>query len=80
MEKKSPKLYKIDWIDAFAEGGWKKLADLPKQIKPMSITTVGWFIHEDKDYLVFAQNISNDEKYADTMSIPKKWIKRRTRL
>ena len=80
MKKKSPKLYKINWIDAYSDGGWRKLSDLPKQIKPMSIETVGWLIHEDKEYYTFAQNLSDKERYSDTMSIPKRYIKKRTRL
>ena len=75
-----PKLYRVDWIDAFSDGGWKKISDLPKHMEPITIQTVGWLIHEDKDYYTYAQNLSNNDKYSDTMSIPKKWIKKRTRL
>lgn len=79
MKKRSPKLYKVEWMDAFSEGGWKHLDDL-KKVEPYFIQTVGWHIHSGKDYEVFAQNVSPSGKYSDTMSIPKGWIKKRTPL
>ncbi len=78
-KKRSPKLYKVEWMDAFSDGGWLKLADL-KKVEPYMITTVGWHIFTDKNYEVYAQNVSPAGKYADTMSIPKGWIKKRTPL
>ena len=77
--KKSPKLYKVEWMDACSEGGWKDLKDL-KKVDPYLITTVGYHIHTDRNYEVYAQNLSHNGKYADTMSIPKGWIKKRTPL
>ena len=77
--KKKPKLYRVEWIDAFSAGGWKNLEDL-KDPEPMKIQTVGYLIHEGKRYDTYAQNLSSGNRYSDTMSIPKGWIKRRTPL
>ena len=66
-------------MDAFSEGGWKNLEDL-KKVEPYMINTVGYHIFTDKNYEVYAQNISPSGKFSDTMSIPKSWIKKRTPL
>ena len=71
------KLYQCEWNDAHSEGGWKNLEDCPEP-EHYPIRTVGWLIREDKHYRVFTQNISQNGKYSDTMTIPKSWTTKMT--
>ena len=71
MTKQKFKLYRVDWIDASSESGWKKLDNI--DTSHIYIHTVGWLIKETKDYLFLAQNLSSSYSYNDIMMIPKGW-------
>lgn len=61
----------VSWLDHHSVQGW--------QIKPEVVdyiaTTVGFIVHEDKNYLVLAQSLGNvGDAFADTMHIIKRNI------
>jgi hypothetical protein len=72
-------LYRIDWIDAKADGGWKSLRYQP-EINDLVIHSVGWLINENKNYCVLAQQLSSGGQYSDTIQIPKMWMTSKRRL
>lgn len=73
-------LYKIDWDDARADGGWKNIEDAVKEIKPLIIHSVGWKLAETKNHVLLAQSISSVGKFADTIQIPTAWIKKKKKM
>ena len=82
---KSFDLYRIDWIDAVADGGWKN-AFSPKKPEDLmlfqrqTVHSVGWMIISNSKYVVLAQQLSSYGQYADTIQIPISLIKRKKKL
>lgn len=80
MRLKKPILVQIKWFDAYADHPKWTSFDEYDGVHDMEITTVGYLFYEDKRYVVVAQNISNNESFVHTMTIPKSWIMSRKRL
>ena len=72
-------LYQIKWLDACAAGSWKHLDD-PIDANGSEIHSVGWLIKETPKVYVLAQQMSNRGNYADTITIPKGWLLKKTKM
>lgn len=75
----------IDWLDAFSEDGWADFDD--KDVRSEHpVTTIGWVIREDDNYIVVAGSISPDPRksgnwqVSGAMGIPKGCITGRREL
>jgi len=79
MIDKSFDLYRIDWIDAKADGGWKNVFSLKKP-EDLIVHSVGWMIVSSSKYIVLAQQLSSCGQYADTIQIPISLIKKKKKL
>lgn len=77
-KKKTFHLYRINWTDASSNSGWKDLNEL--HIQPFQVASVGWLIKENKDFLFLAQNMASVHQASEIMSIPRKWIHRKTKI
>ena len=52
-------LVQIEWLDSRrADGAWQWLSDFKPQ-KPVDCVSVGWLIHDGKDYKCVAQNFGD---------------------
>ena len=79
-EKKTVcQLYRIDWEDACADGGWKRVQDVP-QPKLLAVHSVGYLVSENKKAIVLAQQLSERGNYSDTITIPKTCITKKVKL
>lgn len=78
-KRKVCQLYRIDWEDAKADGGWKNVHDTPKP-RLVTVHSVGYCVSEDKKALVLAQQLSESGNYSDTITIPKSCIVKKLKL
>ena len=72
-------LYQIKWRDAKAVGAWKHLDD-PIDAEGCEICSAGWLIKETPRAVVLAQQMSSGGNYADTITIPKGWLLKKTKM
>jgi hypothetical protein len=71
----------VEWEDATATGGWQDLRDIKGEPAMLQkVRTVGYLCRSDAQSVVLAQNVSDSDKGADTMAIPKSCVKRIRRL
>ena len=77
--KRKLQLYRIDWEDAYADGGW---THVNKPITPglLLVHSVGYCVAETKKVVVLAQQLSARGNYSDTINIPKSCIVKRVKL
>lgn len=66
------KIVRVEWIDSCFRTGWNR-KDALKQ-KPASCETVGFLMSKNKEAIVIASSISDDD-CADGITIPIKCIK-----
>lgn len=72
----------VEWIDSagFAEGGWHQ-RDVVDSLGPHVISSVGWIIKEEDDYIVMCSHISSDgTNLAGEKCIPKVAIQKRKKI
>ena len=73
-----PKAVLIDWVDAISSHGWEAVdnADINK---PMTCRSLGWLVHDGKDFVGVAATWSpgQQDESNNRISIPTGWIKRR---
>lgn len=69
MKFKQDELYKIVWRDHFSTDGFFEKSNVEID-KDMVLTSVGFFIAEDDNYIHLART-KGETLYADTMSIVK---------
>lgn len=63
----------ITWIDsALGSNTWNLLEDIDKEdLKPIEVSTVGFVIKENAEYIVVALNFGNNPpQYSNTITIP----------
>mgnify|MGYP001572376124 CR=1 FL=1 len=62
---------RVSWEDITAHGGhvWQKVKHIKP--KPTRVTTVGWLIYEDDEYIVLAQDLSKDKSASGIATYPK---------
>ena len=72
-------LYRIDWEDAHADGGWKRVEDIQSP-RLLIIHSVGYHVAENKKAVVLAQQLSEKGNYSDTITIPKNCITKKVKL
>lgn len=68
------KITRITWLDATSHYGWK---DLDEKYELCEIKSVGYVIHETKDYVALTTSISSLNHGLDPILIPKKMILKR---
>lgn len=72
-------IMRIDWKDHFSANHqweyWEEMDHTPKHL-----VSVGVKVHEDKDVITLAQNVSKSDRGADTTTILKSCIIRQTKL
>ena len=71
------KLVYIEWVDATTSDGWEKFDIHQHGIDYCK--SVGWLLHEDKQQIVMASTVS-DNQTNQRIAIPKAWIKKRRSL
>ncbi len=66
------KLVEVKWEDTFADVGWGG-----KELKPVSVISVGWLLIKDKDKVVLASMIGTAglDDYNCKQAIPRGCIK-----
>ena len=67
----------VRWMDAHSTDEWTKYAGLP-ELAP--ITTRGWLIKDEKDYIVIAGTVAHEDRgeetlYGEVLAIPRGWAK-----
>lgn len=67
------KLIYVEWVDAVASSGWEKHEEAESIHLCRSI---GYVVKEDKDCLILASTISQDQNNC-RIAIPKAWIKKK---
>ena len=72
-------LYQIKWLDACSSGAWKSLKD-PVDAEGSEINSAGWLIKDTPKVVVLAQQMSSNGNYADTITIPKGWLMKKTKM
>ena len=72
-------LYQIKWLDAKADGGWKHLSD-DIEASGAYIHSAGWLIKETSKVYVLAQQMGSTGQYSDTITIPKGWSMKKTKM
>ena len=72
-------LYRIDWEDANADGGWKSV-DVKIIPRLMLVHSVGYCVAEDKKAIVLCQQLTEAGRYSDTITIPKNCITKKVKL
>jgi hypothetical protein len=69
---------KVFWKDHWTGNGqWSDKVENPRAL---ICTSVGIRVHEDNDVLMLAQNMSPNERFADTITIIKGCITKRSKL
>ncbi len=71
--RKLPKV-KVEWCDATADGGWKTFDSMRKE-DPVEVTSIGYMIRNDKHRVQVVQSVCSNGKVAESLTIPKGWIK-----
>lgn len=71
-------LYKVKWLDALADGGWKAIEQHRPEL--IEVQSVGWLVAESRNVLSLAQQLSSAGSAADTINIPKNCIVKKTKL
>ena len=74
-------LLEIHWLDASSSNGWKdvdKITD--KDLDHFEVKTVGYLVRENKHYWLLAQAMSSYGSVSNRFQIPKKWVKKVTRI
>lgn len=71
------KLVKLTWMDhvSFTKNNWHDKEDLEK-LSPTEFNTVGWVIHETKDYITLVSTKTTDDEgpFAGEFTIVKKAV------
>lgn len=75
-ETSSPKLVRVEWVDAVVSGGW----EIGKANSKVDlVTSIGWLLDETESEVVLAADISTDtDGLLHTnrrLAIPAPWIK-----
>ena len=74
------KKYEVLWIDAESDSSWYNEKDIDEALikSAKGVTTLGFFIKEDKNFLVFTSGMANsgdiERLYFDYQFIPKKTV------
>ena len=72
----------VTWLDhsSFEENTWHEVSQTVSDLTPLEVTTVGWIIHETKDYIVLAGTFTENNHTNGEMCIIKKCILTRKKL
>jgi hypothetical protein len=74
-------LVRVEWDDAWGSVSWTPIEVLKETEKPASIITVGWLLLKDKEKLVVATTIDEENETACLcMTIPRGCVKGMVRL
>lgn len=82
MSKKYP-LVIVEWDDANSCSGWRDKEDLDLWMasNEWQCRNVGWLVRETKDfYLIAARHAPNDGQYGLLERLPRKMVRKITRL
>lgn len=71
------KIVVIEWDDASAGGGWQHKDDRRQDCRPYRCRTAGFLIDETEHSVLLCLNLSSNNKYSETMQIPKTQIRKR---
>ena len=69
--------YEIYWHDTYSYNGWYNLSEIIKLSNPKMTETIGYFIYENKNYIVLCTSIEHEKDfkpYRDPIWIPKGFI------
>lgn len=72
-----PKLVRVEWADALAEHGWRKVEDISG---PSPIVTVGFLAREDDTAVVVCASATEDGEWNNCMVVPRGMITKITEL
>jgi len=78
MKKPNFPIVEIVWEDITAhekEIGWVNPKDLPHEIKPCLISSVGYLLVDNASYVVYASDVAADGETNDRTQIPKSNVK-----
>lgn len=67
-------LVDVRWTDSCSDGNWRYTSDIGEETT--DITTVGYIVKDEENYIVIAQSLCKDPKLVcNTMAIPRGCIK-----
>lgn len=71
------KLIKITWLDhtTYDDCAWRSIEE-SKELRPITMTTVGYLLEDHKDYYIVASTISNVDTCTNEFLILKGTIKK----
>jgi len=56
-------IYLVEWIDTYGYAGWFSDEEIDEKIQKLADKTVGFFIKEEEDFLVFCMNMCEDNDF-----------------
>ncbi len=68
MSKAKLPICEIIWRDAYGEAEWHFWDDEEHSVV---VSTIGYFLSQDKDYVYLATSVADTRKVANTMNIPR---------
>ena len=68
----------IRWTDSEASAGWKRIDDIPDDIKASEIDSIGYLIKENNESIVISTSVSDNGSVMDPLTIPKCAILKRS--
>lgn len=71
----TPAHVRVEWVDIQAHGGaaWKRIGKVKPD--PAHVTSVGWLVYEDGEYIVLAQDVSKDGYASGLATYPRGCIR-----
>ena len=72
----------VEWSDILSISDWRDFEDVLTD-KPVSCVTAGFLVRDDRELVVVAATISNDDGHegvGDTVAIPRGVVKKITRI
>ena len=74
------RIIRVDWEDSASGGGWNRLDDFKDRHGTLSCQSVGYVAKSDKDVVMLVQSVCENGDVNDSISIPRKCIKRVRRI
>jgi hypothetical protein len=66
------KIVLISWLDIVARADWVgDIKTVIEELKPESCLTVGWLIHDGKEFLIVADSVTKDKDFGGVTVIPR---------
>lgn len=70
----------VTWIDHSGDAAaWRDVDDAKANVRPVTVRTIGYLIHEEADYILVAPSVTDNRTVSGATAILKCAITRRSR-